>query len=666
MGYVRLTSDYISLRHVFICDNADDIADLPVVGSLANGDVGYGARCFVVALNKSYYLSAQNTWTLEDADPQLQAPTISPATGVAAIGGEITMTPDSREPDAAIYFTVDGSDPVVGEGTTALYNGASKPTIADAAEVVVKAISVKANYTTSAITTVTYTPATVATPTLPADTLPVLVGSTIAIACATPGAAIYYELTTNGSTPSDPTDGSTPYTGPIAITAVAATKIKAIAYLAGYHESAVSSVKTYTTSQVETPVAAPVAGEVLVGSTVALSCATSGAAIRYTLNGDTPDGTSTLYTAPIEITADSTQIKAIAIKTGLRNSAVSDDTFTTAQVATPDISPNDGEVATTQEVTMTCGTAGAEIRYTTDDTEPTEESTLYDSGAKPVVGANASVKYRAKAFKTGLRDSAEATASTLTTAIVATPTADPAAGAKDQGNVTLATVTEGATIYYTDDGSTPTAESTEYTAPFAVNADTTIKAIAIKAGSRNSAVLTAAYTINVVATPTANPDGGAVEIGATVALACETSGAAIYYTTNGDTPDSGDTLYEAPIEITTGVTIKAIAIKANLIDSGVMVKTFTIAKVATPTADPAGGATEGASVGVADNSTVELACATAGATIYYTTNGDTPTADETQYTGAITITDAVHIRARAIKTATHADSEILEAWYHIV
>jgi len=48
--------------------------------------------------------------------------------------------------------------------------------------------------------------------------------------------------------------------------------------------------------------------------------------------------------------------------------------------------------------------------------------------------------------------------------------------------VTITNGTEGATVYYTTNGSTPTSESTEYTEPFTLSASANVKAIAIKDG----------------------------------------------------------------------------------------------------------------------------------------------------------------------------------------
>ena len=78
---------------------------------------------------------------------------------------------------------------------------------------------------------------------------------------------------------------------------------------------------------------------------------------------------------------------------------------------------------------------------------------------------------------------------------VAKPTFNPAAGAVAEGTtVTISSTTEGATIYYTVDGTTPTTASTQGTT-VTINEAKTIKAIAIKDGYFDSDVATAEYTI---------------------------------------------------------------------------------------------------------------------------------------------------------------------------
>ncbi|MFC5471849.1 S-layer homology domain-containing protein [Cohnella suwonensis] len=77
-------------------------------------------------------------------------------------------------------------------------------------------------------------------------------------------------------------------------------------------------------------------------------------------------------------------------------------------------------------------------------------------------------------------------------------------------------------------------------------------------------------------TPTATPVGGAVASGTTVALSTATGGAAIYYTTDGSTPTSASTPYTSPIPVTSAMTVKAIAVKAGMIDSPVMSESYTI------------------------------------------------------------------------------------------
>ena len=96
----------------------------------------------------------------------------------------------------------------------------------------------------------------------------------------------------------------------------------------------------------------------------------------------------------------------------------------------------------------------------------------------------------------------------------AAPTFSPVAGTySTTQSVTLNSATSGASIYYTTDGSTPTAGNGEYIAGFPIQVSTseTIQAIAVAQGDSTSPVASAAYVINLSA-PSFTVSGTAVTV----------------------------------------------------------------------------------------------------------------------------------------------------------
>lgn len=142
----------------------------------------------------------------------------------------------------------------------------------------------------------------------------------------------------------------------------------------------------------------------------------------------------------------------------------------------------------------------------------------------------------------------------------------PATYNSDQ-TVSLYCATSGAAIYYTLDGSTPSASSTLYSAPLTISASATLKVIAIKSGMSNSIVASCAIALQA-STPAFSPVAGTYGGTQSVSIT-STSGATIYYTTNGSTPTTGSTVYSGAISVAADTTIKALAVKTGYTDSAV-------------------------------------------------------------------------------------------------
>ena len=164
------------------------------------------------------------------------------------------------------------------------------------------------------------------------------------------------------------------------------------------------------------------------------------------------------------------------------------------------------------------------------------------------------------------------------TPTASTPTASPTAGTYTYTQyVTLSDSTPGSAIYYTTNGSTPTTSSAQYVSPITVSSSLTIKAIAAASGYINSAVASFGYTITVlrVQTPTFSPVAGTYTSAQSVAIS-STSGAAIYYTTDGSTPTTSSTLYTVPVTVATTQTVQALGVKSGYNNSAIGSALYTI------------------------------------------------------------------------------------------
>ena len=125
-------------------------------------------------------------------------------------------------------------------------------------------------------------------------------------------------------------------------------------------------------------------------------------------------------------------------------------------VATPTFSVEEGTYTKVQNVEINCATEGATIHYTTDGSEPTAESAVY---SEPIVVNDGTTTIKAIAIKEGMTNSEVASATyTVNLPTLDAPTFDHESKIYDDAFEVAITAAEDATIYYTTDGTDPTAE----------------------------------------------------------------------------------------------------------------------------------------------------------------------------------------------------------------
>ncbi|HXP90848.1 MAG TPA: chitobiase/beta-hexosaminidase C-terminal domain-containing protein [Fibrobacteria bacterium] len=313
---------------------------------------------------------------------------------------------------------------------------------------------------------------------------------------------------------------------------------------------------------------------------------------------------------------------------------------TTPWTATVAFSPIAGTYPDAQSVTLTAADTTASIYYTLDNSVPTTASTLY-KGAIPV---NATSRIKAITVKGGV-----ASVVSVAAYVITIPTFSPAAGVYNASqSVKLSSSDPNAAIYYTTDGSIPTRSSTMYSAAIAVKSTTTINAVAVDAGI-SSTMSSATYTLPLLFSPAAGSYTGAQK----VTLSTGNPGDTIYYTTDGSAPTGSSTLYTGAIAVGSTEAIKAVTVKAGK-TSAVYSAAYTITVLSFK---PVAGLYTRAQ-------SVTLSTINAGDTIYYTTDGSTPTRSSNLYGAAIPVASNDTIKAISVNGAT--SSTVYKAFYQFI
>lgn len=388
---------------------------------------------------------------------------------------------------------------------------------------------------------------------------------------------------------------------------------------------------------VPTPTFSPTPGTYHTLESITISDSMNGAVIYYTTDGTLPTTSSPVYTAPISISA-STLIYAMATYPGYprSNVALAQYSILLPTAPAPTFSPSPSTYSSAVTVSL-ANTVGLPMYYTIDGSTPTTNSTPYSSP----ISITKNTTINAITAASGYLNSSVSSGAYYIQA--PNPTISPSSGTYTSAQtVTISDTIAGTTIYYTTNGGIPSTSSTPCANPCSLSfsATTTLKAIASGGGYASSNVSVGSYTFTAAA-PTFSPAAGTYYTVQNVTITDATPGVTIYYALNA-LPSTSSPSCTSPctVPISTTTTLRAMAIGNGLSQSNTAVGVYTIAAY-TPTFSPGSGTYSSAQ-------SVTISDASAGVTIYYTTNGAIPSTSSTPCPNPCTVSITTTTTLRAI------------------
>lgn len=597
-----------------------------------------------------------------------------------------TVTITTSTAGAKIYYTVDGTEPT--EAST-VYD-ASKPIVAKV-NMTIKAIAVKAGLVSA---NATYNVDRYILENVAVEPYVTVTGENevifVKLTTSQSDAKIYYLKNSSSGTPSKSSITSE-YKASDPPSVVNGNYIHVYATKEGYTDTEITNFQintsNFTCSKPTYEYNTKADGSVI----LTLSTTTEGATIRYTLDGTTPTASSSLYPSTgIVVTANYTY-KAIAVKDKMLSSSVlttESRNYKTFKATSPSVKivgyygkdgketmkaiistgSKDAAVAAKETYHYRIGTSGEYSPYS-DSVKVNDGERFYaisrvDGWDQSDSWVNPYDTYYNYVYASQLRCAAPVITSD-----------------RDNHKVTMETTTDGATIYYTLDGSDPTEESNVYNATtgLVLTKNCSLKAMAAKKDMLHSTMSSASFTNwfscpNVVIEQVV--DGGTLKMRLSLAdsTSVDVMGIQIYYGINdwwsySDGWISNGNAYNEPVYVNSGNTLYAVAIKDGYIMSDRTSKTMDYSgytKCATPSYDRDN-----------DAKTVTLSTTETNGKIYYTLDGSIPTTESMLYTAPITSDTNCDIKAITARdpetidevTTIYANSDVLtislDDWFRV-